>query len=45
MPSPVLTDGAKVRAYIAALPPDARAQLTFVFLETIDDALRSLMPA
>ena len=36
---------ARNRKDVEDVPPDARAQLTFVFLETIDDALRSLMPA
>jgi ATP-dependent Lon protease len=36
---------ARNRSDIDDVPPDARAQLTFVFLETIDDALRVLLPA
>jgi ATP-dependent Lon protease len=35
---------ARNRKDVEDVPPDARAQLSFVFLETIDDALRSLMP-
>jgi ATP-dependent Lon protease len=36
---------ARNRKDIDDVPPDARAQLNFVFLETIDDALRVLLPA
>jgi ATP-dependent Lon protease len=35
---------ARNRKDVEDVPPDARAQLSFVFLETIDDALRSLLP-
>ena len=35
---------ARNRKDVEDVPADARAKLTFVFLETIDDALRSLMP-
>jgi ATP-dependent Lon protease len=36
---------ARNRKDVDDVPPDARAQLSFVFLETIDDALKVLMPA
>jgi ATP-dependent Lon protease len=36
---------ARNRKDVEDVPPDARAQLDFVFLNTIDDALQVLMPA
>ena len=35
---------ARNRKDVEDVPEDARAQLTFIFLETIDDALNALMP-